>query len=156
PGRGRHAPGRSVRRQPQPARDPAHAPDRLTERPCARRAGGVSPLLADQFSTGCSNRGVTPPARRVRARGSETMDKRQLIRRLRGTFLEELGEHVRTLNQHLLALEKGGGGPEQADRLKELFRAAHSLKGAARSVSAAVIEGACHRLEEILAAARDG
>src|SRR5437763_8050039 len=84
------------------------------------------------------------------------MDKGKLIQRLMATFLEELEEHVRTLNQELLALEKGPPAEERARRLKGLFRAAHSLKGAARSVNVQLIEGACHRLEEILAAARDG
>jgi two-component system chemotaxis sensor kinase CheA len=84
------------------------------------------------------------------------MDKGKLIQRLMATFLEELEEHVRTLNAELLALEKGGPAEEQARRLKALFRVAHSLKGAARSVNVTLIEGACHRLEELLAAARDG
>src|SRR5206468_7317608 len=45
---------------------------------------------------------------------------------------------------------------ERAERLKTLFRTAHSLKGAARSVNVSLIEGACHRLEELLGAVRDG
>ena len=84
------------------------------------------------------------------------MDKDQLIKRLMKTFLEELEEHVGALNRDLLALEKDSSGQERAERLKTLFRTAHSLKGAARSVNVTLIESACHRLEEILAAARDG
>lgn len=84
------------------------------------------------------------------------MDKDTLIRQLMSTFLEELEEHVRSFNQDLLTLEKNPTAEEQAARLKTLFRAAHSLKGAARSVNVTLIEGACHRLEEVLAAARDG
>ena len=83
------------------------------------------------------------------------MDKDQLIRRLMKTFLEELEEHVGALNRDLLALEKDSSGQERTERLKTLFRTAHSLKGAARSVNVTLIESACHRLEEILAAARD-
>lgn len=83
------------------------------------------------------------------------MDKQKLIQRLMGTFLEELEEHVRSLNQDLLALEKNPPAEEQAEALKKLFRTAHSLKGAARSVDVGLIEGACHRLEEILSGARD-
>jgi two-component system chemotaxis sensor kinase CheA len=83
------------------------------------------------------------------------MDKNQLIQRLMATFLEELADHVRTLNQDLLVLEKDPPPAQRAERLQSLFRTAHSLKGAARSVSAGVIESACHQLEEILAAARD-
>ena len=84
------------------------------------------------------------------------MDKDQLIKRLMKTFLEELEEHVGALNRDLLALEKDSSGEERAERLKTLFRTAHSLKGAARSVNVTLIESACHRLEEILSAARDG
>jgi two-component system chemotaxis sensor kinase CheA len=84
------------------------------------------------------------------------MDKTKLIQRLMATFLEELEEHVRTLNQDLLALEKDPQGAERAQRLKSLFRTAHSLKGAARSVNVAPVEKACHHLEEALSAVRDG
>lgn len=86
------------------------------------------------------------------------MDRKQLIARLMATFLGELDEHVRGLNADLLALEKGTDpdGPVRRERLGAIFRAAHSLKGAARSVGAAVIEEACHRLEEILGPVRDG
>jgi two-component system chemotaxis sensor kinase CheA len=76
--------------------------------------------------------------------------------RLLPIFLEEMGEHVRTLNQGVLALEKGAGGEARAQHFRELFRAAHSLKGAARSANVILIEGACHRLEGVLTAARDG
>ncbi len=84
------------------------------------------------------------------------MDKTKLLQRLMATFLEELDEHVRSLNRDLLDLEKNPAAAERADRFKTLFRTAHSLKGAARSVNVSVMERACHRLEEILAAVRDG
>src|SRR5262245_44983469 len=82
------------------------------------------------------------------------MDKTKLMQRLMVTFLEELEEHVRSLNQDLLHLEKNPE-EEQGARLKTLFRSAHSLKGAARSVNVHLIEGACHQLEEILTALQD-
>jgi two-component system chemotaxis sensor kinase CheA len=84
------------------------------------------------------------------------MDKTKLMQRLMATFLEELEEHVRKLNQDLLALEKELSAEERATCLKEIFRTAHSLKGAARSVNVDPIESVCHRLEDILSAARDG
>ncbi len=84
------------------------------------------------------------------------MDKGKFIERLMATFLVELGEHVRALNEELLALEKDPAGAGRAERLKVLLRAAHSLKGAARSVGVGLIEEACHRLESILTALRDG
>src|SRR5438105_1696996 len=84
------------------------------------------------------------------------MDKDQLIKKLMATFLEELKEHVRDMNADLLALEKAPEQAERAERLTTLFRTAHSLKGAARSVNVALLEEACHHLEDILASARDG
>src|SRR5262249_29472339 len=66
-----------------------------------------------------------------------------------------LQEHVQSLNRELLALKRAPDGPDRAERLKQLFRTAHSLKGAARSVNARLIEDACHHLEDILAAQRD-
>ncbi|MBV9125949.1 MAG: Hpt domain-containing protein, partial [Planctomycetes bacterium] len=83
------------------------------------------------------------------------MDKAKLMQRLMGTFVEELGEHVRALNHDLLALEKNPQD-NQAERFVTLFRTAHSLKGAARSVNVTVIETACHHLETIMEAVRDG
>lgn len=82
------------------------------------------------------------------------MDKQKLIQKLMATFLEELEEHVGSLNRDLLGLEKEPD--RRAELLKTLFRTAHSLKGAARSVNVGVIEAACHRLEEILGAAQEG
>jgi two-component system chemotaxis sensor kinase CheA len=84
------------------------------------------------------------------------VDKAKLMQRLMATFLDELDEHVRALNRDLLGLEKEPAEQEtSAERFKTLFRTAHSLKGAARAVDVTLIEAACHRLEEILAAARD-
>ncbi|MCA1828647.1 MAG: response regulator [Myxococcales bacterium] len=84
------------------------------------------------------------------------MDKDKLARRLLATFQEELGEHVGALNENLLALEKDPAGPESPARVKSLFRAAHSLKGAARSVSIRPIEEMCHHMEEVLRAVQGG
>ena len=83
------------------------------------------------------------------------MDKTKLIQRLMVTFLEELEEHVRTFNQDLLALEKSPPAEELAQRLASMFRTVHSMKGAARAVNISLIESACHRLEEVLAAVKD-
>ena len=77
------------------------------------------------------------------------MDKAQLVKQLMATFLEELDEHVQALNRDLLALKKDPEGPARAERCRGLFRTAHSLKGAARSVNARALEDAWsdHRLE---------
>lgn len=84
------------------------------------------------------------------------MDKDELIQRLMATFLGELEEHVSSLNRDLLALEKQPIGDSRGELLKTLFRTAHSLKGASRSVSVEPIEAACHRLEGMFADVRDG
>lgn len=83
------------------------------------------------------------------------MDREELVRRLMTTFLVELDEHVRTLEHDLLALEKADDAA-RGGLLKTLFRTAHSLKGAARSVSVTPIEAVCHRMEGVLAAAVEG
>src|SRR5260370_27086240 len=84
------------------------------------------------------------------------MDNDKLAKRLLATFQEELPEHVGALNENLLALEKDPGGAGAAERIKSLFRAAHSLKGAARSVALKPIEEMCHHLEEVLRAGQNG
>lgn len=84
------------------------------------------------------------------------MDKSKVMQRLMATFIEELEEHVRHFNQDLLALEQKPPLTEQTERFKTLLRSAHSLKGAARSVTVPLIETACHHLEDILSGVRDG
>jgi two-component system chemotaxis sensor kinase CheA len=84
------------------------------------------------------------------------VDKDKLLKRLMATFLEELEEHVGALNRELLALEKEADPARRAELLQTLFRSAHSLKGAARSVNVGLIESACHQMEDILSEARDG
>jgi two-component system, chemotaxis family, sensor kinase CheA len=83
------------------------------------------------------------------------MDKDALRTRLMATFLGELEEHVQGMNRDALALEKAEPAA-RSELVRTLFRRVHSLKGAARSVDVSPIEAFCHRLEEMLAAARDG
>jgi two-component system chemotaxis sensor kinase CheA len=83
------------------------------------------------------------------------MDRDKLVQRLMATFLGELEEHLRALERDLLALDKDSG-QGRTELLETLFRTAHSLKGAARSVTIRPIEVACHQLEEILSTLRDG
>jgi two-component system chemotaxis sensor kinase CheA len=84
------------------------------------------------------------------------MERDQLLKQLRATFLEELAEHVVALNRDLLDLEKLPSEVEKIARLQTLFRTVHSLKGAARSVSVPIVESACHALEEVFGTVRDG
>ncbi len=84
------------------------------------------------------------------------VDREKLARRLMATYLEELQEHVGSLNRNLLAMEEGPAPDEQPELYNLLFRAAHSLKGASRAVNVELIENVCHQMEEVLGAARDG
>jgi two-component system chemotaxis sensor kinase CheA len=68
-----------------------------------------------------------------------------------GSFRAELNEHVQTMTDGLLALEQGSvEGEERQAMLENTFRAAHSLKGAARAMGVTVIEQLAHALESIL------
>ena len=85
------------------------------------------------------------------------MDRSEDIRRqLMATFQSELSDHLGVLNQGFLILEEGKEQPEQETLLGDLFRAAHSLKGAARAVNLRDIELISHRLEDILGAFQQG
>ena len=79
-----------------------------------------------------------------------TMDRDRLAQALMVTFLEELEGHVAALNRDLLALEKAASPARFGELMTTLLRTVHSVKGASRAVSEALIETACHRLEEVL------
>jgi len=78
--------------------------------------------------------------------------REELKRQLMVTFHAELKEHLATLNKGLLALEEGPPQEERGPLLADLFRAAHSLKGAARAVDLRDIENIAHRMEDVLGA----
>lgn len=83
------------------------------------------------------------------------VDRAKLLQRLMATFLDELDEHVRTLNDGVLSLEKDPADDDRTALLSEIFRAAHSLKGAARAVDQPAIEQVCHHMESVLGGLRD-
>lgn len=82
------------------------------------------------------------------------IDRDALTKRLMGLFLGELEEHEQTLERDLLALERETTADARGEHIESLFRAAHSLKGAARAVHANTIETICHRLEQSLSSLR--
>jgi two-component system chemotaxis sensor kinase CheA len=81
--------------------------------------------------------------------------KQQFLARLRETFREEAAEHIGAMSSGLLALERSEGA-ERAAIVERVFREAHSLKGAARSVSLASVESLCTELESLFAAMKRG
>jgi two-component system chemotaxis sensor kinase CheA len=67
------------------------------------------------------------------------------------SFRVELAEHVQTMNDGLLILEQGTVEDEQRKTvLENIFRAAHSLKGAARAMGVTMVEQLAHSLESVL------
>ncbi|MCU0513730.1 MAG: response regulator [Anaerolineae bacterium] len=78
-----------------------------------------------------------------------------LLQELRQTFRVEAQEHLHTLNQALLDLERTEAADRRAAHVQNAFRAAHSLKGAARAVNMPAIETLAHAMESLLQQARD-
>lgn len=76
-----------------------------------------------------------------------------LQRRLEALFVEELQDNVGILEEGLAALEAGAADDQL---VTQLFRAAHSLKGAAHSASVEAAVSPSRRLERLLAELRDG
>src|SRR5215831_13831433 len=79
-----------------------------------------------------------------------------LLQELLQTFAIEAAEHLQTLNQSLLQLERAADTQGGQELLQQAFRAAHSLKGAARTVGMNDIEGLAASIEGILQSAREG
>lgn len=77
----------------------------------------------------------------------------RLAERLTAIFVEELEQQLRGMSGDLLELE---ANPADADRLRSVFRAAHTLKGAARAAGFPAIESACEAAETLLSQARSG
>jgi len=85
-----------------------------------------------------------------------TAAEEEFLRSLRSTFKVEAAEHLQEIGTGLLGLEKATA-PEQRQHLIEaVFRAVHSLKGAARAVNFTEIESLCQSLEDLFAAWKRG
>lgn len=78
-----------------------------------------------------------------------------MLRELLQTFQVEAAEHLQTLNTTLLSLEVRPEEKRRRELVQEAFRAAHSLKGAARAVSLDQIEQLANGMETVLQGARD-
>lgn len=76
----------------------------------------------------------------------------EFLARLRATFAIEAREHLHAMATGLLELEKSPDADARARSVEIVFRAAHSLKGAARAVDFTDIESRCQSLEEMFAA----
>jgi len=79
-----------------------------------------------------------------------------IMRQLRATFQVEAAEHIQAMNRVLLALEANPEGEERAVLMAEIFREAHSLKGAAGAADFPDVEKTAHKLESVFGAAKAG
>ncbi|WP_300379606.1 chemotaxis protein CheA [Clostridium sp.] len=70
-----------------------------------------------------------------------------------GMFLEESMENLQTLNEALLDLEQN---PNNMDRLNEIFRVAHTIKGMAATMGFSTIAELTHKMEDVLSKFREG
>ncbi len=68
-------------------------------------------------------------------------------------FIDETKEHVQSLNEQLLTLEKE---PENSETINEIFRAAHSLKGMAGTMGFKRMQKLTHNMENVLSEIRNG
>jgi two-component system chemotaxis sensor kinase CheA len=79
----------------------------------------------------------------------------ELLKRLLVTFRVEADEHIQAMSAGLAELEKNPAADRYAEIVEIVFREAHSLKGAARSVNLKAIESLCQPLESVLAALKN-
>ncbi|GCD09037.1 chemotaxis protein CheA [Clostridium tagluense] len=68
-------------------------------------------------------------------------------------FLEESMENLQTLNEALLTLEQQ---PEDMDKLNEIFRVAHTIKGMAATMGFSQMAELTHKMEDVLSKFREG
>lgn len=68
-------------------------------------------------------------------------------------FIDETKEHLQSLNEQLLILEKE---PDNADTINEIFRAAHSLKGMAGTMGYKRMQRLTHDTENVFSEIRNG
>lgn len=72
------------------------------------------------------------------------------FKKLLSTFRIEAQEHIQALISGLIELEKTPPAEKQREIVETIFREAHSLKGAARSVNRVEIESICQSMENVL------
>jgi two-component system, chemotaxis family, sensor histidine kinase and response regulator PixL len=76
------------------------------------------------------------------------------LQELISVFIAETQECLQSMETHLLSLEKIGI-TQRKDAVKEMFRAAHSIKGSASMLGFPTLSNAAHQLEDSFAILRD-
>ncbi|ACJ34078.1 Chemotaxis protein histidine kinase [Anoxybacillus flavithermus WK1] len=82
-------------------------------------------------------------------RGIGTMDMSQYLE----VFIDESKEHLQTINEQLLELEKN---PDDVAIVNEIFRSAHTLKGMSATMGFEDLANLTHQMENVLDAIRNG
>jgi chemosensory pili system protein ChpA (sensor histidine kinase/response regulator) len=72
-----------------------------------------------------------------------------------GTFIAESQDFLQSMEEDLLAMEGSKTSEERLERIKNLFRAAHSIKGGALMFGLENLSTAAHALEDCFAILRD-
>ena len=70
-----------------------------------------------------------------------------------GMFLEESMDNLQTLNEALLDLEQE---PDNIEKLNQIFRVAHTIKGMSATMGFNNISELTHKMEDVLSEFRDG
>jgi two-component system chemotaxis sensor kinase CheA len=70
-----------------------------------------------------------------------------------GVFLDESHEHLQSLNENVLLLEKSR---DDKDIINEIFRSAHTLKGMAGTMGFSKMSSVTHKMENVLDLIRNG
>jgi len=68
-------------------------------------------------------------------------------------FIEESLDNLQTLNESLLELEQN---PEDIDKVNEIFRVAHTIKGMAATMGFTDLAELTHKMEDVLSEFREG
>lgn len=75
------------------------------------------------------------------------------LREVLAIFQAESSQYIQDLNDGFMAIEKG---KKDSELIANLFRTAHSIKGAARMLGLTAIEKIAHKLEDILGLVKNG
>jgi len=76
----------------------------------------------------------------------------EFIKKLQATFATEAQEHVQVISNLLLELEKSLSPAAEITAIENIYREAHTLKGASRAVDLSSIEKICQAMEGVFAA----
>lgn len=83
------------------------------------------------------------------------MNDAEFLKKLLAIFKIEAEEHINNMSTGLLTLEQNHDAEEQERTIEIIFRDAHSLKGASRTVNMADIGEICQSLESIFSALKN-